>query len=88
MAEKCGCTIRTQDENHYRDGLAFTIVYCPMHKAAPAMLAALEHQRLLESGVEPPPFGHDCLWCGECTERVAEMRLEAIAQAGSQEAGT
>lgn len=46
MAEQCGCYSK-------HDG---DIIYCPMHKAAEAMLAALEHehQKRLDLGWPDP----------------------------------
>lgn len=40
-------------------------------------IAALEHRRMREEGEDPPPYGHDCLWCGDCMDKL-EAEEEAV----------
>ena len=74
MAEACTCTIR----NHGR-----VIEFCPMHKAAPGMLAALEDAtnglRALATAV-----GGDIP--DDVLHRI-QHGVEALAAAKSQEVG-
>ena len=43
------------------------------------LLAALEGQQAREQG-DPPPWGHNCRWCGDCLLRLIDMRHAAIAK--------
>ena len=64
MAEQCGCKVgQTLTKNS-------TVIFCPMHKAAPVMLADLETIRdQLEWLLEHP---------GESLEPVAKFAHEAV----------
>lgn len=63
----CGCKL---EKNPF-----LTIIYCPMHKAAPAMLEALVWG--LNDYDNDVPFGGACV----------EAQRKAIARARGQEAG-
>jgi hypothetical protein len=43
-----------------------------------ALKSALEHERMLRDR-EPNPWGHKCLWCQNCTDRVAIETRAALA---------
>lgn len=42
MAEKCGCVISASVTTGPQPLADLAIIYCPLHEAAPAMLAALD----------------------------------------------
>ena len=77
MAEQCGCTVgQTLTKNS-------TVIYCPMHKAAPEMLAALEWaMAVIEDNFDASLDG------GTLFHNARIEAIEAIAQARGQEVET
>ena len=69
--EKCGCEVRWAD-----DALVDGINFCPMHKAAPALLAALEWaMAVIEDNFDASLDG------GMLFHNARIEAIEAIAQA-------
>lgn len=83
MAE-CGCRVVAERRVDPRKNLTITtsttIAYCPMHKAAPAMLAALEGVAAVGKEADAAHGGYLPM-----LHRMAVIANEAIAQARPQE---
>jgi len=47
--------------------------------------AALTAEKANRDSEYPPPYGHDCRWCGECTEKMWAGLDEALALLGGGE---
>lgn len=39
---------------------------------------ALENLACYAARISPPPYGHACMWCGECVQRVTDEARAAI----------
>lgn len=79
ITEECGCSVSIPVSGSYAGGPEDGIIYCPMHKAAEAILEALECYEL--------PSGHftGCtMYEGNCQPHCEKGR-KALAQARGQE---
>lgn len=55
-----------------------------LFSASYELLAALKTRKLYVAN-ERNPFGHDCMWCDTCFDRMIQMENEAIAKAEPEE---
>lgn len=42
------------------------------------LVEAAQHTQMLRMRSMPTPFGHNCRWCGDCSERVKTELREAL----------
>ena len=54
--------------------------------AAPDLLEALRNFAYCAARISPPPYGHRCMWCGDCVQKAKDDARAAIAKAEGPEA--
>jgi len=42
------------------------------------LLLALQNLSYYEARISPPPYGHNCRWCGDCVQRAKDEARAAI----------
>jgi hypothetical protein len=57
--------------------------YAALERVAVALRDALQNLSYLAAHIYPPPYGHRCMWCGDCTRRAKDEARAALSQASS-----
>jgi len=49
--------------------------------ATPQLIEALQNLAYYEARISPPPYGHNCRWCGDCVQRAKDDARAALKAA-------
>lgn len=78
ITEECGCKVQAPSSNSAQGYIAGHITYCPTHKAAPEMFAALEE--ILAHGLLDPRGRSTWLHHDTLEQLVAQARRRGHEQ--------